>query len=356
MAPKKKATSGLSAEVYLKNLKKFAESKQDSKACFDNSDLEKFSLHNPVVITGGEAFRAKRIVSLTNEILFPNEPSRSARTYFAADLGNQGILSSLLNQARGGDLFSKASCIALYDTETLRVASIDKLLPILTLNKSEIFFLIVATGKANKLVDALEENCLQVAILNLQGEQLGKWIAKELERLGHLAGIDGAAINCLARSFGEDASRLSTELSKLALLVSQNKTISVSDVEELLLQKAEHNSFTLLECVAEKKPGLALQIFESLTEQGMHPLQILALISKSVRSLYASYGNPTSKLHADISNLWFIKNIPKSKKLFSQKDLAYSIELTAKLDNELKGSRRVPEDLVRDFIVKMAGR
>jgi DNA polymerase III delta subunit len=344
------------AESYIKNLKKLADSRSNPEARFSTGELENYSLYLPVVIKGGEAFRAKRIVGLSNEILFSKNPEKQVRNYFASDLTNQNVINSLLAESKGGALFSRASCVALYDTESLKIAALDKLVSLLSLKVSEIFFIIVAGEKSNKLLDALEGRFLNVALSELQGEQLAKWSLKELERQGHKGGIEPAAIDLLVRSFGEDSTRLMTELSKLALLVSQDKLIKKRDVEELLLQNEEQNTFSLLECIAEKKPAAALKVFQGLTAQGQHPLQILALVSKSIRSLIATGGKSNTKLHADISNPWILRNVPKSKRLFSQKDLTLSLELVARLDDQLKGSKRVPEELVEDLIVKLAGR
>lgn len=345
-----------SADAYLKNLKQFAASRSNPDSSFSISELEKFSLYTPVVIKGGEAFRAKRVVELTAEILFSSSPKKSVRTYFASDLSNPSIINSLLAEGKGGALFSTTSCVALYDTESLKVGVLDKILSLLTLKQSEIFFVIVAGDKANKLLDALEGRFLNVTLSELQGDQLGKWAQKELERQGHRGGIEPAAIDCLVRSFGQDATRLLSELGKLALGVSQDTVIRRADVESLLLQQPEVNTFSLLESMAEKDLKRALKIFFALISQGMHPLQILALVSKSLRSLTALIDPSGVKAHGDISNPWILKNIPKSRRLFSKAELAHSLSLTAKLDSDLKGSKRAPEALLEDLVVKIASR
>ncbi len=88
----------------------------------------------------------------------------------------------------------------------------------------------------------------------------------------------------------------------------------------------------------------------------MHPLQILALLSKSLRSLTAQSSPSGTKAHGDISNPWILKNIPKSKRLFNKRDLLSSLSLTAKLDSDLKGSKRAPEALLEDLVLKIASR
>ena len=356
MATKTKTASEISAEGYLKNLKQFAASRTNQGQSFKTQELKTFSLQLPVVIKGGEAFRAKRIVGLTNEILFAGDSQKKVRTYFASDLTNQGTVNSLYAESRGGALFSKASCVALYDTESLKVASIEKLASLLRLEQSEIFFVIVTGEKANKLLDALDGQFLNVTLSELRGEQLGKWAVKEIERLGHKGGIETLALDCLIQSFGEDATRLSSELGKLTLLVSQSSLIKRADVENLLLQRPDSNTFALVEGMAEKDLKKTLKINSSLTAQGMHPLQVLALLSKSLRSLSAQTSPSGTKLHSDISNPWILKNIPKSRRLFSKMDLANSLSLTAKLDSDIKGSKRTPEELLEDLVVKIASR
>ncbi len=329
---------------------------------FEQSELQAAGLALPIVIRGTEHFRARRVASLTNDTLFGVDSAGNSlqpiRSYFASDLSNQTVQQSLLSDARGGSLFAKSCCVALYETEGLRSGGVEQLVNALTLKRSQSFFIIVSTadGKANKLLDALNGEYLTVAVPALEGAQLAKWSQKELERCGHRGGIELAALEVLVRSFGENSRRLSGEISKLSLLVSQDRSITVSDVEELLLQKAEHNTFSLIELMAAKSTKRALSVLHSLYEQGMHPLQIISLVSKGLRSILAAKNPSSAKLHSDISNPWILKNIPQSKRLFSEGDLKVALQAIGKLDSDFKGSKRESEELLEDFVVNLSSR
>ncbi len=290
-----------------------------------------------------------------HEILFDKEPS-ALQSYFPDDLSDQRVIEDLKREALGGSLFSRNKIVALYECDSLRAAIGDKLLPIFEIDPTNIMFVLISTqpDKQVKWLDAVRSTGLVANVQALQGPTLKRWIEKELTRQGHTGGITPEALDILANAFNEDASCLASELSKLALTLKPTETVKAADLRALILGSAEANTFELLESAAQRRTTQAFRIFDNLSEQGVHPLQILALLSKAIRSLLASRDHV--RVHSELSNPWILRNLPQSQRNFSTGELRSALGLLSKLDLQLKGSKRDPEALMQDLLVALSTR
>lgn len=346
-SPKKKSfkssskAEGRPAEELIKQLKTYA---TEFKGVFFKKELEALGLSNPLAVSGKEFFRLRRVCSLVAEAL-----KLPLSNYYPGDLTDSRVIEELKAEVRGGSLFSSSKVVAIFEADSIRQASAEKLTELFSPSASNILFIICYSSTKPKWLES-EDFIIQ----SLAGAQLSRWIEKELERSEHRGGIEQAALNLLVSSFGEDAKRLSSEIAKLCLYVGEEERVQVPHVKELCLSGQGGTTFELLEACATENPTKALTVLKNLEEQGQHPLQILALLSKSIRTLLAKLDKGSGALHSDISSYWVIKNTPVSQRQFSLEKLATALSRIAKLDLELKGSKREGIDLLKDFVISLS--
>jgi len=349
----KETSKAKGGEDLLRAIKDFSPSFAASKI-FSKRELVAHGLGNPIIVRGTENFRLRRTVSVIGE----HCPSATIQSYFPGDLNTNGVFESIKGEALGGSLFSSSKIVVFYDADLIRPNSAEKLAPIFAIDPTNTLFILIHSSES-KVPKWLEELGSKAAVFELQslsGQTLSKWIERELKRLGHNGGIEPSALTALVRSFGEDTTRLASEISKLVLFVEPESQISAKDVSVLCLAEKDASTFELLESCAEENPLRAIRILRNLDEQGMHSLQILALLSKCIRSLLASKDSGSFPLHSDIAGGWVLRNLPSSQRKFSVSDLKSALLELSKLDLGLKGSKREGPELLREFVVSLSAR
>jgi DNA polymerase III delta subunit len=329
------------AEELIKGFKSYAESFQ---GIFRRKELRAARLDNPVAVSGKEFFRIRRVASLIAETL-----KLPLHSYYPGDLTDSRVLEELKSEVKGGSLFSASKVVAIFEADSIRQGSADRIAELFLPDISNVLFIVCYSNTKPKWLE-----CESFAIQSLAGAQLSRWIEKELERNSHRGGIDQAALALLVNSFGEDAKRLSSEIGKLCLYVGEDERIALSHVKSLCLSGHSGSAFDLLEACAAENAVKALMVLKNLEEQGQHPLQILALLSKSVRTLLAKLDKGSGALHSDISSYWVIKNTPLSQRKFTREKLSAALSRIAQLDLELKGSKREGIDLLKDFAISLS--
>jgi DNA polymerase III subunit delta len=108
------------------------------------------------------------------------------------------------------------------------------------------------------------------------------FVSAEAKRLG--ANFSAPAIATLARLVKNDSARAANETAKLAAYAA-GRRVEINDVYEMVLGEPEEDMFGFLDAVAAKNSARAAAMLENQINAGIEPMQILAMLARSVRLL-----------------------------------------------------------------------
>ena len=128
--------------------------------------------------------------------------------------------------------------------------------------------LLIVEPNLDKRLSATKE-LLKIATVEectpVRGSSLRAWINKFTDSLG--GKIDPKASEMLIDLLGEDQDLLSQELSKLTLF-AKGKTISMEDVDELVMCSGERQVWGLMDLIGQGKENEAIKYIKRLMRQG----------------------------------------------------------------------------------------
>lgn len=108
------------------------------------------------------------------------------------------------------------------------------------------------------------------------------FILSEAKRLN--ADFSAPAVAALAQIVKNDSARTYNEVAKLAAYAT-GRRIEANDVYEMVLGEPEEDMFGFLDAVATKNSSCAAELLENQINAGVEPMQILAMLARSVRLL-----------------------------------------------------------------------
>jgi len=116
---------------------------------------------------------------------------------------------------------------------------------------------------------------------NLSGTSLNDFIKDEVKKLGRQ--IEVAAINTLINRTNADLWRLSSELHKLAMAISENETITDAEVKHQVVGTYDENIFSLTDAISARNKKLALTILEEQYIAGLSEDYILSMLIRQFK-------------------------------------------------------------------------
>jgi len=184
--------------------------------------------------------------------------------------------------------------------------------------------------------------------------ELITWVVREMKAAG-VAIEKGAAVH-LIRTVGGNMENLSKEMAKLAAYCSLKKTAVITDIDHICTKGLETKVFGLVDALATKNTGLALQIFENLMEAKEAPIMILSLIARQFRLILGcaqNIGQTSSEIAAALGAPPFaIKECMKQAGNFSVKELTQALKDCLEADTNIKTGRITDKLALEVLIVK----
>jgi len=112
---------------------------------------------------------------------------------------------------------------------------------------------------------------------------MSAWIKAEAADRGISFGSQ--ALAALAEAVAGDSAKAANETNKLIAYVGEKKTIALSDVAALVVGETHEDMFGFLDAVAAKQTQRAAAMLEKQIEAGLEPMQMLAMLARTVRLL-----------------------------------------------------------------------
>jgi DNA polymerase III delta subunit len=351
--PTKSGGVKLSPDGLLKQLKTAANTLAQRSNLDPISALAQSGISSPIILLGTQHIRAKRTIDWIRENFFPSE-SASFGSYFGSQLTSESSLAHIKSSLANLSLFAKAELVVIYEADKVKAALANSLLAAIERGQGGALLILTAEAANQKaaLLAKLGKVGTVVEFSDLDASTLRRWIEKEVARHtrpGHKdgpAGIAPDALELLIKCYGSDVSALAREISKLSLLTPAGEKIPRALVEQLSLRTPEATSFALINEMAKRNAPASVALTKTIVEQGLHPLQVNAFLSRCIRTMLAQVDKTASSgLAPELNNPWFLRNLTPAVNAFSLVDLESSLTLLTKLDFQLKDSK-LPDTLV----------
>jgi DNA polymerase-3 subunit delta len=114
--------------------------------------------------------------------------------------------------------------------------------------------------------------------------RLPDWCVRQAAS-GHGKQLSAAAARLLVELVGADLGQLDQELAKLAAYAGAGPRITETDVDRLVGNSRQENTFRIFDAIGAAQPGQALGLLDRLLTQGEDPLRILGAFSHQLRRL-----------------------------------------------------------------------
>ncbi len=115
----------------------------------------------------------------------------------------------------------------------------------------------------------------------LSGATLAKWCAQQLKPLGKTIASD--AVTELTAMAGQDLSRLSGELKKLAAYVEDEKQIGVADVRRVVSPSPEYTVFMIMDHLLTGRLAEATAVANTMLQAGSNAMGLISMLENQLR-------------------------------------------------------------------------
>ena len=144
-----------------------------------------------------------------------------------------------------------------------------------------VFYMTVDLDGRKKLAAALKKMPGFVEFNHLSGALLAKWCNQQLKPLGKKFQPD--ALNEMTMMVGQDLTRISGEIKKLAAYTQDKPEISVEDVHAVVSPSPEYSVFMILDHLLEGKLAEATQVVNSVLQGGSNAVQLIIMLTNQLR-------------------------------------------------------------------------
>jgi DNA polymerase-3 subunit delta len=214
--------------------------------------------------------------------------------------------------------------------------------------------------KRKKVTKVLDKNGLVFESKKLYDNQVGEWIKRVLSGKGF--GIEPKAAAMLVEFLGNDLSKISNELDKLAIILPKGSTITPKLIEDNIGISKDYNIFELRKAIGEKDQLKAYKIADYFAQNPKYnPLVMtVGLIFGFFNQLLQYHGlkdkNPSNAAKMLKVNPYFLKDYDIALRNYPMRKVSNIISTLRDVDVKSKGvgSNSISQsDLLREMLVKV---
>jgi len=284
------------------------------------SDLKKGIVKPVYWLEGDEEFFIDQIMDYAEKyILNESEASFNLTIFY----GRDAAWPDIVNACRKYPMFSERQVVLLKEAQAMK--DIDKLESYIEHPLSSTILFVAYKNKKvdgrTRLAKLLKDKTVYLSTKKLYENELPEWTNELVQSKGF--SISKKALFLLIDHIGNDLSRLSNEVDKLALNLGERKNITEDDIEKFIGISKEYNVFELQQAIAAKdlyKAVRIIQYFEANPKAG--PLQLifpsLYNFFSKVHMIYSVPAKDEKSLASSIGvSPWFVKDYISTAKRFS---------------------------------------
>lgn len=98
--------------------------------------------------------------------------------------------------------------------------------------------------------------------------------------------IDNRTINYLITKCNNDNVKIFNEIDKLKLYKCDDKTITINDIDEIVIKSLDDNIFDLIDAIVKKDKKNSFRIYKELIEHNEEPIKIIITLANKFRLIY----------------------------------------------------------------------
>ena len=214
--------------------------------------------------------------------------------------------------------------------------------------------------KRKKVTKVIDKNGLIFESKKLYDNQVGDWIKRVLSGKGYSIEPKGAAM--LVEFLGNDLSKISNELDKLAIVLPKGSTITPKLIEDNIGISKDYNVFELRKAIGEKDQLKAYKIADYFAQNPKdNPLVMtVGLVFGFFTQLLQYHGikdkNPANVAKMLRVNPYFLKDYDIALRNYTMRKVSGIVATLREIDVKSKGvgANALPQsDLLREMLVKI---
>jgi DNA polymerase-3 subunit delta len=200
-----------------------------------------------------------------------------------------------------------------------------------------------------RIRETLGEWCGMVELVRVEESDAMRWLVTEAEQRGSTLEVDAARE--LADALGADLMLMASELEKLVLFVGERRSITLGDVETMVLGAKQRSLYELTDAISAKDRQRALALLQGLlnASDGGEESAIghLYMLARTFRQMLVILEKNVRDSRAIWQALWQGFRMPpfaaedlirQARRYRSRRDLTRALRLIARADLELRSS------------------
>ncbi|HVK96349.1 MAG TPA: DNA polymerase III subunit delta, partial [Flavisolibacter sp.] len=268
----------------------------------------------------------------------------------------------LLNSCRKYPMFSDKQVVILKEAQSMR--DIDKLESYIEKPLSSTLLFVAYKEKKvdgrTRLAKLLKEKAVLYTTKKIYDNALPEWTSELVNSKGF--SITKKALFLLIDHIGNDLSRLSNEIDKLALNLGERKKITEDDIERFIGLSKEFNVFELQQALSQRDLYKAIRISKYFgANPKAAPLQLIFpslynFFSKVLMVYSTSHGDEKSLAAAIGVHPFFVKDYIQTAQRFHQQEIEKIILLLHQYNLKSIGiddAGTEDAELLKEMVVKM---
>jgi DNA polymerase-3 subunit delta len=200
-----------------------------------------------------------------------------------------------------------------------------------------------------RIRETLSEWCGMVELVRVEESDAMRWLVAEAEKRGSALEVDAARE--LADALGADLMLMASELEKLVLFVGERRSITLGDVETMVLGAKQRSLYELTDAISAKDRPRALALLQGLlnASDGGEESAIghLYMLARTFRQMLVILEKNVRDSRAIWQALWQGFRMPpfaaedlirQARRYKSRRELTRALRLIARADLELRSS------------------
>lgn len=323
------------------------------------SDLKKGNSKAVYWLEGEEDYFIDQVIQFAeHNILSENEAGFNLTIFY----GRDSAWPDVINACRRYPMFSERQVVILKEAQDLK--GIEKLESYVEKPLASTLLFVAYKGKKvdgrTKLAKLLKDKAVLMSTKKMYDNALPEWTNELVQQKGFT--ITKKALFLLIDHIGNDLSRLSNEIDKLALNLKDRKQINEDDIEKFVGVSKEFNVFELQQAVAQRDLYKAMRIVQYF---GSNPKAApLQLVFPSLYNFFSKvlvvYSVPSKDEKTIASalgvNAWFVKDYISTATRFSFQEIEKLLLLLYEYNLRNLGVNDAgteDAELLKEMVVKM---
>lgn len=291
----------------------------------------------------GESFQREEALSLLlSRVVDPATKSFNLDLFYGDDVD----LDRMTNTVLSFPMLAQRRMVVLKECQALNSEAWKKLARVLA-DPPETTCVVLTGDDAklqNKLSKEAKRHISVVVFKPIYDNRIEPWIRDRVRKEGK--DISPKATALLRTYVGTSLWDLANEIEKLFIFIGDRGRIEEDDVVQVVGHSKIHRIFDLTDAVGERKTGEALQILQSLLDEGEEPGRMLWMLVRHLTALSKIVASKTERLdrtewsrRLGISPYFLEKTMAQAAH-FDEETLADGMERVLDVENRLKSGYR----------------